>query len=371
MAPRVCFVSPHVYGYFDPDHGFTGGGAERQTYLLSTALADRFDVHVVVGDYDQPKREVREGVTLHRAYPLGARQHVLEPAKHLLMLGVAMRRADADVYVHRGAPDNAPFVYLLTRLLGRAWVYHVANDEHLQSFPANFSPPLRWLYGRALRGADAVIAQTEYQQRTLRQKYDTGATVIPNGYPSGDDFVPYDRRKYLLWVGRIDRDQKRPHLYLDLAEAVPEYEFRLVGPVDTSRPYQQEVVQRARELENVTVLGEIPPHTIHEQYRHAVALVCTSSYEGFPNTYLEAWRQGTPVVSLTVDIGRFLEDGDVSTYADDDVDEMRTLIRELAEDRSYRKRIGERCQDRFEERYRIQAVADQYGKALESALSNE
>ena len=33
-------------------------------------------------------------------------------------------------------------------------------------------------------------------------------------------------------------------------------------------------------------------------YSAATALLCTSDYEGFPNTFLEAWSFGTPVVSM-------------------------------------------------------------------------
>jgi glycosyltransferase involved in cell wall biosynthesis len=36
------------------------------------------------------------------------------------------------------------------------------------------------------------------------------------------------------------------------------------------------------------------------RYRAASILCCTSHYEGFPNTFIEAWSHGIPVVS-TVD----------------------------------------------------------------------
>jgi glycosyltransferase involved in cell wall biosynthesis len=32
-------------------------------------------------------------------------------------------------------------------------------------------------------------------------------------------------------------------------------------------------------------------------YERAAALVCTSSVEGFPNTFVEAWSRGLPVIS--------------------------------------------------------------------------
>lgn len=369
MPPRICFVSPHAYGYFNPDIGYTGGGAERQIYLLSTALADRFDVHVVVGDYGQPQRETRDGVTLHRAYPLQSRQHPLQPVKHLFVLARAMRRADASLYLFRGGPKNAAFVYLLARLLRRKYVYNVANDEHLLSFPDRLPGPVRRLFVRSIRNADGVIAQTSHQHELLDELYGVTSTVVPNGYPPADDPAAYDTRDYFLWVGRLTEAQKRPHVYLELAAEVPEAEFRLVGPVDESNSYQRNVRERAAELDNVEFVGEVPPTEIHDLYRHAIAFVSTSAFEGFPNTFLEAWRQGTPVVSLSVDASRFLDTDTATTFADGDRDRLRTLVCRLADDAGFRERVGRTSRACFERRYSLDRVTTEYATALERGLT--
>ncbi len=52
----------------------------------------------------------------------------------------------------------------------------------------------------------------------------------------------------------------------------------------------------------------VPPVHMADYYRCAAVLLCTSVSEGFPNTFLEAWRCGTPVVT-TVD-----PDGIVGTH---------------------------------------------------------
>ena len=48
---------------------------------------------------------------------------------------------------------------------------------------------------------------------------------------------------------------------------------------------------------NVTVHGPIEREGVERFYREAGLLVCTSDYEGFPNTFLEAWSRGVPIVS--------------------------------------------------------------------------
>ena len=368
MTARVCFVCPRAYGYFDPEQGFTGGGAERQIYLLSTALADRFDVHVVVGDYGQLRREHREGVTLHRAYPLQDRQSPLQPVKHLGILARAMGRADADAYVFRGNPRNAGFVWLVTRLLRRPWVYHVANDDHIESRPGTLPAPVGKLFETALGRAAVVVAQTDRQQALLGRKYGLDATVVPNGYPPASAPLPATDREYLLWVGRLHEREKRPHLYLDLAERLPELECRLVGPVDEGDPYEQRIAERARELDNVTMCGEVSPREIHEQYRRAIALVSTSRHEGFPNVFLEAWRQATPVASLAVDPGRFLGAEVPACHADGSMDRLAEVCTRLATDTAYASEVGTAVREHFEATYSMTAVTDRYADAVRAVL---
>lgn len=369
MKKRVCFISRYVYGYFSPEHGLTGGGAERQINLLTNELKKEFDVHVIVGDYGQPKTEVREGVTLHRSYPSQTRQNFLQPVKHMAVLTGAMRGADADVYIHRGGPRNMGFIYLVTRMLNSRFVYNIANDANIHERPRELPKPIYSLFKHSLKNTEGVIAQTEYQRNELKNIYDVDSRVIGNGYPGVDSIVPHKKRSYFLWVGTLDEEQKRPHIFLDLAEEIPEQGFRVVGPVDTDKPYHRQIKRRGKELTNVSVIGEVSPSEIHKHYRNAAAVVNTSSFEGFPNTFLEAWRQATPVVSLDIDTGRYLPTS--IGYAEGDLDELRRQVTKLGENIDYRRELGEKMLDTFESRYSLKNIAREYSSYLSSVLNTD
>jgi glycosyltransferase involved in cell wall biosynthesis len=99
----------------------------------------------------------------------------------------------------------------------------------------------------------------------------------------------------VVWVGRVCK-VKRPDLYLDVAETCPEATFELVGPADGS-PYAEQVCERARCIRNVIVRGPATRSQLPGVYQPATLLCCTSAFEGFPNTFLEAWSYGLPVVT--------------------------------------------------------------------------
>jgi glycosyltransferase involved in cell wall biosynthesis len=54
----------------------------------------------------------------------------------------------------------------------------------------------------------------------------------------------------------------------------------------------------AREIPNVDFKGFLPLSEVDKHFLVAKLLVNTSEHEGFPNTFLQAWSKGVPVVSF-------------------------------------------------------------------------
>lgn len=361
--PSICFVLLTSYGYFNSDLATASGGGSRQYYYLSTELADETDVHFIIGDYGQPKREVREGVTLHRTYEPSRDDALVSRCLKFGQLFLALRRADADVYVYRGYPLKATAMALLTTILGARWVYNFNSDGHFDRAAA-LPSPINRLFCWALGDADAVIAQTDNQADRLRNEYGVNPAVIPSGYPEPDRVHPHDDRDHFLWVGRIDETQKRPHRYLDVAAAIPNAEFLLIGPPSSNETYQQRIERRADKLENVTYLGPVDPDDIHKYYERAVALVNTSAFEGFPSTFIEAWRYDTPVLSLDVDVNRFVDEVQAVPFPDGEFAAFERIAARLATDPAYRQSMSEPTWRQFTTYLQLDTVVDQYREIL-------
>ncbi|MDH5512730.1 MAG: glycosyltransferase family 4 protein [Gammaproteobacteria bacterium] len=132
----------------------------------------------------------------------------------------------------------------------------------------------------------------------------------------------------MLWVGRI-APVKRLELLLDVAERLPAVIFDVVGKPDAEPGYVTRVMDRARALRNVRVRGAVDPELMPEMYRSASILCCTSVYEGFPNTFLEAWSHGIPVVS-TIDPDGLIASRHLGSTGGN-ADELATGIQRLVE----------------------------------------
>ena len=84
---------------------------------------------------------------------------------------------------------------------------------------------------------------------------------------------------------------------MDVAVQCPQIIFDIVGAANTDSDYASSLTKRASGIRNVKMHGRISHQEMSKYYRSSNILCCTSAYEGFPNTFMEAWSAGIPVVS--------------------------------------------------------------------------
>jgi len=217
-----------------------------------------------------------------------------------------MRRADADIYYYNCGDLGLGQVVMWCRRNARKSVYSVANDPDCDPRLPKLTPLReRVLFQHGLRHVDAIIVQTQRQQQMLRDGFAIESTVIQMpcaGFHNGayaPPEAPVPKPTRVLWVGRISRE-KRLEWLLDIAEKCPEIVFEVVGAANTDCEYASRVANRASGIANVKMHGRIPHCEMGKYYRRSHILCCTSAYEGFPNTFVEAWSCAIPVVA-TVD----------------------------------------------------------------------
>jgi len=92
-------------------------------------------------------------------------------------------------------------------------------------------------------------------------------------------------------------------LLLETARQLPNINFKIAGmPSKQIDNETARAVEQLKELVNVKFIGYVSRKDVLEFLAGAVALLSTSHYEGFSNTFLEALFSGTPVLApLRVD----------------------------------------------------------------------
>jgi glycosyltransferase involved in cell wall biosynthesis len=297
---KICFLGFENLPVLAPEFNRHGiGGEQVQHTLLAKALVRRgHEVSMVVYDYGQADGAGWHGITTYKAYCERAGIPVLRYI-HPRWTGLwsALCRADADLYYTSCAGMHLGLLALLCRHAGRKYVFRVAHDTDCE--PDNLLIRYwrdRKLYEYGLRRADGILAQSRGQQRALYNNYGLPSEVAemlvdPPEPDAGRDID-------VLWVNNL-RQFKRPDLFLALARKMPQLSFHMIGgPQPGAGDLYRKIRHAADGLPNFTFHGRIPYHEVGSRYGRARIFVNTSDTEGFPNSYLQAWVRGTPVVAF-------------------------------------------------------------------------
>ncbi|MEX2339170.1 MAG: glycosyltransferase family 4 protein [Aquisalimonadaceae bacterium] len=298
---RVCFIAPAIYSTLSPGTGVAlTGGAEVQQKILGEALAARgVEVSYVTHDLGQPDGQRIGGLTVFKSYREDAGIAGLRFFyPRVPGLWSALKRAGADIYYVRGAGYLPGLVSLFCRRNGRRFIFACASDANVDLKLLRL-PTIRdrWLYVHGIRRADAIIVQSHQQAAALMNNLGLQGRVIRNIWHSAASALPESRRRYILWVAMF-RELKQPEHFIRLARAFPDQEFVMIGgPYRGTVSYYQQVQRQAQAVPNLRFLGYRRMEETEQYFDQARLLVNTSRYEGFPNTFLQAWARSLPVLS--------------------------------------------------------------------------
>lgn len=319
------------------------GGESVQHVLLAHAWRDLgLDVSIVVQDHGQGHITNVDGVHAVATYRPSAGIPLLRFAHPRATRKIAaMRQIDADVYYQSPSSADTGLTAWFCRRFGKRCVVRIASD--LGCIPGQQLIRYwrdRKIYEYGLRNASLIVAQTAQQQQLLIRHYQLPSEVVNMAVEMPRERA-VDQDIDVLWVANF-RPVKRPGIVFELARRLPHLKFTLAGgALPGGRDYFDSMLRQARQLPNITCLGAVPYRAVGELFSRARVFLNTSSMEGFPNTFLQAWIRGVPVVTFFDPDG--LVRGRQLGHTATTVDEMAGALEHLLQDSVVRRRMGERA----------------------------
>ena len=304
---KIVFVDDIIYGY--ASGAPVVGGAERQQWLLARALAAT-GWSVTVGVREA--LEARERCTIDGVEFLGiGRDHICRAWYRFLSL------EQPDWWYWRCADPLWGCAVEIAKLVGVRTIFAAAVDEHVQPRRALFRRRRWWpLYAWGLSRTDRIFVQHTGQLAELVPRWRPKAYIVPSIAGEMAAVKPHsERAKYVAWVAML-RQPKRPDVLIEIARKAPTIRFVVCGgpTLHASPPgYDKWIVEALQAQPNIEFLGKVTPQKALQIIADAAMLLSTSDREGFPNTFLQAWLSGTPVISLKIDPNRIIERQELGT----------------------------------------------------------
>ena len=353
------------------------GGAERQMELIGRELIKKdVDFHYITQKIYKNKKkfEIVNGIKVHHigVYYLGTRFYTSRRKFHerirdvfytfdIILFFKYFRKLNFEIYHMRGLTDIIAFWSFFAKIIKRKkFVFTAAHINNCIPGSYSLSKLNYKLYEYGLKRADIVIVLAEYMKRALYQYYGINSVVIKSGHPIPKDPFKKEIPPTILWISRLV-DWKRPELFLKIAEELKDTKahFILIGNYYYKK---KQIMAFADKYKNFTFIPGVPIGEDNKYYEKASLFINTSIYEGYPNSFIQAWMRETPVMSLDVD-----PDCDICRYglgyhAKGDINAMVHKIKELIENPSKLKKMGKTCREYAINNHNIEKTAEQHFK---------
>ena len=363
---KICLVGLENLPVLAPEfrNQRVGGEAVQQT-LIARALARRgYEVSMVTADYGQADGAQWDSIRVFSAYRPGAGVPVLR-FMHPRWTGLwsALRRADADIYYTSCAGMQVAEIALYCRRADARFIFRTASDSDCdpRRLLVRYARD-RWLYGWGLRRADAVLAQSAWQAEALRRHYGRAARVAGMLVEPPPAAAPAARDIDVLWIANV-QPLKRPDRLLDIAAQWPGARVHMAGGCVPGAEALFERIRAEAARRGIRFHGPLPYREACALYARARVFVNTSDIEGFPNSYLQAWINGVPVVTLIDPDGVIAQEG--LGAAVDAPAHLGAAVARLLEDTAAWDEASRRCRAYMEREYGEDRVMAAYLETIE------
>ena len=338
---HICFISPKSYQVFDKNIKATFGGAEVQIAMLAKEFAKKSNIKVsmMVADYGQKNKTKIKNITFWTC--LNWRKWLPNKRHTLLKTFIEI---DADVYVKRALSlfslMSACIMLYYCRHKKKVFVYMIAHDTEVDWRKSLYKIPGTKVLTNYLFRTSTLIAQNQYQYECLK-KQGISATIIKSGYPIK---TKHEHKKaWVLWVGRSIW-WKHPEYMITIAKRLPQYAFTIICPKASDQSHEEYLaLQKRFKIANVKFIDFVPFEEIDDYFAKAKLFINTSDNEWFPNTFIQARNNATPVISFNVDPDYILRDTHCWIVCDKNINTMERAIKRLLENNTIYEETQKKC----------------------------
>lgn len=327
-----------------------GGGAEVQANFLAQELARRnYDVAYVCQTQNKIKVgtiEKIEHINVHWLKPSGRFQW-LDQNKYIKPL----LDIQPDVVVQRLSSNTTYIIGKFAKKYNKKFIWICTDNKnpftnfHRAKFKDQFTAKrlgflkyvlfytnscvMDYFRNKGMTFVNVALTQNKNQEKNLKAQFGKDSYRIISGHPIPQTSVSIERRlksKLILWCANLG-SHKRPELFIELARSMEDSGLRFVMIGGHSNAlYVQKLLKN--KPSNLTTTGRLSFEEALDYFDKAALFVNTSSPggDGFPNTFIQSWLRGVPVLSFGFDPDDVVVKNKLG-YVVDDIDKAQGRLR--------------------------------------------
>jgi len=342
-----------------------GGGGAVAVHEVAKRLSNKYNVTIITGKYENYKNELIDDVMYRRIGFLYTNAKLAQ-VTYQLLLPFFVLTLKYEVWFESFTP---PFSTGLLQLFTSKPVAGVTHFLSAEEKSREYGLPFYLLQNFGLKTYKYVIALSD----DLRNKIEaisnkTKVVVIPNGVSQMKQSTSRVR-DYMLFIGRLEVDQKGMDLLLEAFKgASPKIRTNLYIAGSGQQKDHDTIVNKIRALnltKRVKLLGHIVGDEKSNLFSQSKFIVIPSRYEAFSLVALESLAYGKPLVSFNIPGLNWLGPGVSLKAKSFSTSDLTRCIIEMSTNHALRKKLGQNC-IKESKLYSWVSVTNKYIRFIES-----
>lgn len=218
-------------------------------------------------------------------------------------------------------------------------------------------------FNKVFSGNTKIVVQNEEQRRLVEKNQKSKSILLSQAAPENDAALidKMEDQLKVVWIANF-KPLKRPEKFLEIVQHFKnrnDITFSMIGGY--SNTYYNDLLKPYHEVSNFQYLGELTNDEVNKVLDTAHVLVNTSDYEGFSNTFIQAWLRQVVILSLHSDPNSILTDKQIG-FKTNNVYNVNTKLECLMKEPNNLKMLGARAR---EYALKHHVLNDEYYRKLE------
>ncbi|MFA0823678.1 MAG: glycosyltransferase family 4 protein [Methanomethylovorans sp.] len=367
----ICFIALGAYPLLTGKDAKNIIGPDVHQVTLAKELVNQgFEVSIIVYGNEFCQIEYIKGIKVIQICNKTHKLRFIDMLLKAFAVCNAMIKSKAHIFYNAGGGSG--IISIFSKIIRTKFIYEIASDAQVNrkiiiKKNREFSKSILSLerIGNLvdIKLADKIIVQTLYQKNTLESNFRVDSYLIKMPFQIPRDRIPFkEKPPIVLWVGSM-AEVKQPQLFLELAMRFPEQRFQMIGGNSGDQKLYTALEKKSEEILNLDFLGVVPLSEIDKYFRKASLLVNTSMFEGFPNAFIQAWINYTPVVSLHSNPDKILDKFNIGVHSQN-FDQLLEDIKMMLNNDKLREKMGINGRKYVENEHNIQNNILKYIKLI-------
>lgn len=246
---------------------------------------------------------------------------------------------------------------------------HGDPEDYFHTYPKEEIPALE-------KSAVCQVLLPSFEKHLKDHLPNVKTVVIGNAIPQYDVQADLSAQKdtyKILFVGRLSKNHKRPHLLIEafagLADEFPNWNVELWGAEDGKAYYKElQLLIKKHHLENRVFLKG-PTNDVSSVLQQGDIFAFPSAYEGFGLALGEAMSMGLPAVGYKScsAVNELIKDGENGYLCEDRIEPLKIALQKIMKNQQIRMQMGKGAKISME-KYSSKAIRNEWNILLEQCF---